>query len=239
MHAKRYCQRVVLFAGAALAVIALFNLLVDPFDAYPAVHLKTFDRFRGGVFTRLARAEMVRSGKWDMIILGTSRPKGGMPAEHQAFATNQVCNLSVDAAHMREIEIAFNYTRARNPLRRVLLCADMTMSRPPGASEGEFLESRFNPDLSVFEYHCKNLVGAAATDQAFKLLGRRFAKRPPPKGQRNGFHVRSLARGMEQRGLFERTLRSLAYNYSMRKPTPEGMEALRRIIATCRKENIE
>jgi hypothetical protein len=187
MATKRYCQLVVASAVAALALIALFNVLVDPFGAYPAIHLKTFDPFRGSVFTRLARAEMARSGKWEMVILGTSRPKGGMPAGHPAFASNHVCNLSLDAAHMNEIETIFHYTRVRNPLRRVLLCLDMTISRPPGPLVAEFLESRFNPKLSMFEYHCKNVIGAAATDESFKFLVRRMARRFSTRGSARWF----------------------------------------------------
>ena len=128
MNTKRYCILTVAIVGAALAVVSAFNLLVDPLGVYPRAHLKAFDSLRGTLFTRQARAELVRRGDWDMMIFGTSRAKAGMPAQHPAFATNHVCNLSVDGARMTEAAAMFDYARARNPLRRVVLCLDFVCS---------------------------------------------------------------------------------------------------------------
>ncbi len=229
----------VLIACTALSGVAVFNLLVDPFGVYPGVHLKGFDRFREGIFNRTARAELTHRGDWDMMIFGTSRPKAGMPAQHPAFATNRVCNLSVDAARMSEAAAMFDYARARNPVRRVLLCLDFALSRYSLIDKSDFAESRFNPKLSLFEYHCKNLLGGNASDRSWEFVLDYVRKQFPPERQRNGFFIHGVKPGAKQRALFEKVLRSLSYGYAVQRTTAEEMEAFRHMLAVCRENKIE
>jgi hypothetical protein len=239
MSAKRYCTVIVVALVTALAAVAVFNLLVDPFRIYPRAHLKAFDPFRDSIFNRVARAELVRRGGWDMMIFGTSRPKGGMPAEHPAFATNHVCNLSVDAARMSEVARTFDYARARNPVRRVVLCLDFALSRETLVDPSDFAQSRFNPELSLFEYHCKSLLGGNATDYSWEFLLDLVRKKFPAEKQRDGFFVHGLKPGARQRALFEKVVRTLSYGYAVQRISVEEMASLRRMLGACRENNIE
>src|SRR5687767_8584389 len=238
MTPKRYCQVTLLVACVALATVGGFNLLVDPFGVYPQVHLKAFDPLRDSLSSRRARAEMLRRGNWDMMIFGTSRPKGGMPAEHPAFASNNVCNMSVDAARMSEVAVMFDYARRYNRIRHVVLCLDFALSRYSAIDPSDFAESRFNPELSVFNYHCKNLIGADVTDRSFEFLLNLLRRKLPPEGERNGFQVRSLKPDASHRALFQKVLRSLAYSYAVQRAAPEEMQAFRHVLAVCRDNNI-
>jgi len=238
MDAKRYCKFVVLVAVAALSVVAVFNLLVDPLGAYPGIGLKMLQPHRDSHFGRVARAELARRGHWQMAILGTSRPKAGMPAEHPVFATNRACNLAVDAARMTEAAAMFEFTRAGNPLRHVLLCLDLAMFRDSTFYQFDFGESRFDTNLVLFEYHCKNILGANISDQSLEAFMDVVRGRKPPPGERDGFHVRNLSPGTSQRALFNRSLRALAYGYAVQHPAPREMEALRAVIASSRDHGI-
>lgn len=239
MDLRRYGKMVVLGVLAALLGVAAFNVLIDPFRAYPQVHLQTFDRLRGSLFSRIARAELTRRGDWDAIILGTSRPKAGMPSAHPAFATNHICNLAVDAALMSESEIIFNYTRARNPLKRVVLCLDFALMRQQKVDPSDFAESRFNPGLSLFDYHCKNILGGRALDRSFEFFHLQLRGKLPPEGERDGFNVRSLKPGASQRNSFEKTMRSLSYSYYVVRLEAKEVESFRRLLRTARTNNIE
>ncbi|HWN97513.1 MAG TPA: hypothetical protein VNT99_20960 [Methylomirabilota bacterium] len=239
MNAKRYCTLTILIAGVALGVVAGFNLLLDPFGVYPRVHLKAFDHFRESIFNRTARAELTHRGDWNMMILGTSRPKAGMPAQHPTFGTNRVCNLSVDAARMSEAAAIFDYARVRNPVRRVLLCLDFALSRYSLIDKSDFAESRFNPKLSLFDYHCKNMLGGNASDRSWEFLMDYVRKQFPPAGQRNGFFVHGVKPGARQRALFEKVFRSLSYGYAVQRASDEEMAAFRHMLAVCRENNIE
>jgi hypothetical protein len=239
MIPKRFCQISIGLTIVGLAVVGAINLVVDPFGAYPNADSKKFERFRATIATRVARAELARTGKWDMAILGTSRPQTGLPAGHPAFKTNHVCNLSVTGPRMEEIAAIFEYARAHNHLRRVLLCLDLTLSRPGGDGETDFSESRFNPRLSLFQYHCKNLFGSDARDYSWTFARREFASDFPSDAERDGFQVRTLAAGLEQRALFERVLRSLAHTYAANRIPAEEWAALRRVLRACHQNNIE
>lgn len=239
MDAKRYCKWVVGGTLAVLFGVVLFNVLVDPYRVYPQVHLKIFDRLRDSIFSRVARAELVRRGDWDMIILGTSRPKAGMPSRHPAFATNRICNLSVDAALMSESEIIFNYTRARNPIRRVVLCLDFALMRPQKVDPTDFSESRFNPQLSLFDYHAKHLLGAKTLDRSFEFFRSQLRGKMPPENERDGFNMRSLKASTVQRTSFDKVLNSLAFGYTVLRAQPSEMESFRRLIRTTQAEDIE
>jgi hypothetical protein len=239
MAPKRYCHIILLVALVLLGLVALFNALVDPLDAYPRFHSKTFDRSRGRQTGRVARAELARKGIWEMAIYGTSRPKAGMPADHPAFATNHVCNLAVDAARMSEARAMFDYTRRHNPLRRVLLCLDFAMFRASTFYRFDFDDSRFNPKLSLFEYHCKNLIGADAASHSLDLAQDRARNIFPPEGSRDGFHVRTLRPGTSQRALFDKSLRALAFGYASQRIATNEMQGLRDVLAACHKHNLQ
>ncbi len=224
---------------AALLIVAAFNVLIDPYRAYPRLHLPGFDRWRDGLSSRVARAELVRRGDWDTILLGTSRPKVGLPAGHAAFATNRACNLAVDAALMSEAEIIFDYTRARNPLRRVVLGLDFALFRPQKVNETDFAQSRFNDRLSPFDYHTRHLLGAKALDRSFEFLLLRLRGRLPPAAERDGFQIRTLRAGVSQRALFDKQLRLLAYGYVVQGVDRSEMAALRRLVRTAQAQGME
>src|SRR5436190_9601064 len=230
MNARRFCKIVLLVALPALLLIALFNLLVDPIGAYPGIGLKGYERFRATQFSRVARAELARRGDWEMAILGTSRPKVGMPAGHALFTNQHACNLAVDAARMSEAAVEFEYTRTRNPLRRVLLCLDFAMFRGSTLFNFGLPESRFNPDLSLLDYHCKNLIGSGATDQSYGFAIDLLRKKFPPPAQRNGFAVRVPKADASQRVLFAKTLRSLANGNAMQVVDTNEMQSLRDVL---------
>jgi hypothetical protein len=239
MGPKRYCKAVLLIALVTLACVSLFNLLIDPIGAYPRVHLESFEPQRAAKFDRVPRAELARRGTWEVAVLGTSRPKIGMPVDHPVFASQRTCNLAVDAARMSEVTSILEYTSARNPVRRILLCLDFPMFRDAGHRRVDFPDSRFNPDLSLFDYHCRNLIGAGATDSSVDFLVDRISGNLPPAEQRNGFAVRPLKAGLSQHALFEKTLRSLAYGEAAQQVATNEMEALRDALKFSRAQGLD
>jgi hypothetical protein len=236
---KTYCRSILLLVLVALAFIATFNMAIDPLGAYPSVHAKAFEPQRATHFSRTARGELARRGVWQIAVFGTSRPKAGMPLHHPAFATNRVCNLAVDATRMSETTAMLEYTARRNPLRHVLLCLDLAMFRASTFFTEDFAESRFNTNTSLFEYHCRGLIGANTIDQSCSAVLDVLRGQVPPEGERNGFHVRALKSGASHRALFEKTLRSLAYGYAAQTAASGEMQALRRAVEMCRERQID
>ena len=57
-----YLRLCVGFIGLALALLALFNLAVDPLGAYPFSALKIFQPYRGRFTSRAGKSEAVAHG---------------------------------------------------------------------------------------------------------------------------------------------------------------------------------
>lgn len=239
MTPKLYCHRLLWLALLGLGAVAAFNLLVDPIGAYRAFSLRRFSAFRQTLFTRTSRAELARRGPWDMIVLGTSRPKAGLPALHPAFATNRVCNLAIDGGRMSEAVAILEFARAHQPLRRVALFLDFVMFSSTNLYRHDFAQSRFNPRLARFEYHCRNLVGADMTAHSWQFLVKSLHHFQPPPGETNGFYVHAIRARTSQRDLFERVLASHAAAYAAMRAAPVQMDQLRHVLRVCREANID
>lgn len=235
-------QFVLLLLGlafGAMGVVGGFNLLVDSRGAYPRAHLQTFEPLRYLDQDRVAKAELARRGDWQTIILGSSRAKAGLPARHPSLAANPTCNLSVDAARIGELAAIFEYSRRHNRLEHVLLCLDFYMFSKGPEWVLDFPESRFNPDLNLFQYHCKALFSEGALERNRDTLKRWFKRYEPSPQNRNGFLETSLPRGESQRAVFDRTLRTMGEGYSTQVLDETTLECLRRIVRGCREDGID
>src|ERR1051325_3711436 len=103
----------------------------------------------------------------------------------------------------------------------------------------DFAESRFNTDVSLFEYHCKNLVGANATSLSWGFVIDQWRGEARPANERNGFHVRDLKPGASQRVLFEKLLRTLAYGNAVLTVSTNEMAALQHVLEGARTQSLQ
>ncbi len=224
---------------AGLTGIAVFNILIDPSGAYPGLHLKTFEPFRYLNDDLPHKAEMARRGDWETIILGSSRAKAGLPATHPVLTTNQTCNLGVDGARFAELARAFEFARAHNPVKRVILCVDLYVFSADSRWMGEFSESQFNPHLDRFSYYCKQLLGRASTDDSWSALRRKLRHDiPSPQSQRGFFH-HDIGADVSQRDLFDRVLHFMWGAYKIQSVDPAQIELFRQFVRECRDANID
>jgi hypothetical protein len=235
---KKFVLIAVAAMVAALAGVAGFNALIDPLGAYPGVHLEVFEHLRYLRHDRVAKAEMARRGDWEVIVLGSSRAKAGIPAAHPHLATNRTCNLSVDAIRFSELASIFDYARKQNPLKEVVLCLDFYMFSKGPVWLLDFPESRFNPAFDVFLYHCKRLLAEESVRGSWEVLKQRVKGFEPPMQSRLGYFEAKMDEGTVQREVFDRTLRLMGAGYSTQRVDDRHMEKLRGLLRVCRDENI-
>jgi len=236
---KRFTMVWLLATIAALAVVAAFNVLVDPSGGFPGLHLKTFEPLRYLEMDRVAKGELARHGGWQVIILGSSRSKAGLPATHPFLVTNRTCNLSLDGAKLPELAAALDYALKHNPLKHVALFLDLQMfSQGPGWVL-DFPESRFNPHFNRFAYYCKQLLGRDSTDRAWTTMRRHFRGYNPPVQARNGFYEHKLNAGTSQRELFDRVMRIMGAGYSRQTVDPADLELFRHVVRECRDHHVD
>ena len=232
---KRFVTRWLMLTVAGLIGLAWFNVLLDPSGAYPGLHLKSVESLRYLEHDRVHKAEMARRGDWQVIILGSSRSKAGLPAAHPFLATNQTCNLSLDGAKFPEMAMIFDFARQHNPLKHVILCLDFYMFLQGPAWILEFPESRFNPRFDRFQYYCKQLIGRASTDLSWAVIGQTLRHYRPVPQDTHGFYNHSIGARTCQRELFNRTL----HGYENSQVDPSRLELFRQMVRVCRDQKID
>ena len=236
---RRFVKVWLLATVMALLAVALFNVLVDPAGAYPRWHLATFQPLRYLIHDRVHKAEMARQGDWEIIILGSSRAKAGFPATHPFLSTNRTCNLSLDGVKFPELVSVFQYARQHNRLKHVILCLDLYMFAPGARWAEDYLDSRFNPEFDPLKYYGKQLLGRAATGEAWDTVRQKLKHYLPPPQARHGFYQTSLGPGTSQRDLFGRVLRIMGSGYRRQTVDPSFMALFHDLVRTCRDQHID
>jgi hypothetical protein len=224
-----------------LGLLALFNLAVDPLGAYPLTALKIFQSYRGRFTTRAGKAEAVAHGNYDLILLGTSRVELGMPATHPTYGADRVYNLALAGTSLPELDAALDLALRRNHLKRVIFGVDFLLFTDRRASRPDFENSRFNPQLNVFEYHARNLFDWDATVRSWSLV-ERFKHRRPPSAAERGFVPRALPPRLSQRTVFARRIHEFLVNpetYGDYHYSAERMKELHGIIRRCRSAGVD
>ena len=232
------------FAGITVAglvsVIAL-NLLVDPLGAYPQVSLKAFEPYRRQWMSRPAKAEMLLRQRGEVVLLGTSRIQAGIPVEHPAYGTTNVLNLGLAGTTLPEVAAVLEFALRHQPPRLVLLGTDFFLFSDVRGLGTDFDNSRFNPGLQSFDYHCKNALGSQMSADSWMMLRQRLRDESPPEAGR-GFLSKTLRPGASQRDSFVRGVRRFltepevygAYHYSTQR-----LDVFRRMLRRCRQEKVE
>lgn len=236
---KKYLGRTLGLTALAMALVAVLNMLIDPPGAYPRVNLKSFEGLRYLQQPRVFKAELARRGGWRIAIIGSSRAKGSMPRLYPFFATNETCNLSVDAARVPELKAIFDYVRQTSELEHVFLCLDFYMFAPGTASILDFSESRFNPRFNRFAYHCKRLLSKSSLDDTWETIRKKRAGHVPDPQETHGFLKLTLPRVLSQRVLFGNTLKIMAEGYARHRYEPRNLELVSEIAAACRERRIQ
>lgn len=226
---------------AGLAGVVALNLLVDPFGAYPFAALKKLQPYRSGVATRESKAELAARGTFDTLVLGSSRMRVGLPTDHPAYGSTNVCNLGLSGTTLAETGGALDFALKKNPARRVLLGADFHMFSESRGVDPTYEVSRFNPRLDLLEYHGRNLLGARALGEAWPLFKDWMRGRPPLVGDR-GSVPKYLPERASQREAFAKRLRT-----SLVAAGAEGsfvrsadrLETFRQMVRQCRRDGVE
>jgi hypothetical protein len=236
---KRFASYWLCATVVPLVTVAVFNVLVDSSGAFLSLHLKSFEPLRYLTQDRVHKAELVRRGGWETIILGSSRPKAAFSATHPLFATNQTCNLGLDAPKFPEVAMAFDYARQHNHLKHVILCLDLYTFAKGAPWILDFPESRFYPKVDIVEYYCKRLFGRPATQESWKTFRQWWSHFVPSPQSRYGFFDHNLPAGMSQRQLFDTVLRMMRAGDAHEKVDWSNLDLFRHIVRVCRDEHID
>src|SRR3954464_13853160 len=94
----RYLKICLLSCFAPLALIAAFNLLVDPYNIYRIVRSPALDAAKldcNFLLSRVAKAEMLHNSDCEVLVLGSSRVELGIDPRCPAWGSDNVYNLGI------------------------------------------------------------------------------------------------------------------------------------------------
>jgi len=127
--AGHYLRLVALFGLTLVALLAAFNLFVDPYGNFDVPRISGVNARALG-FNRqplLAKSLAISRVQPASIILGNSRPESAYDPAHPGFAARPTYNLAVGGAGLGQIRRYFLEALSTGHLRQVLLATDLSM----------------------------------------------------------------------------------------------------------------
>lgn len=166
--------------AAALLVMGVFNLLIDPYRAYRLVSLPVVDAHKDYGSSRIIKAEMIHHGPWDVILIGSSRVEVGFDPDSPLWEGKRVYNGGMPGAYFAELADAVEFAaRDARPRMLVLMLDFFGFSEFPAPYHEEFFKSRLNPNLNLLSYHQDNCLTLFSTDRSFSALYNTLRRKPP------------------------------------------------------------
>lgn len=164
---RTYCRTMILTMGLLGGVIALVNWLVDPCHVYRHSVSEYFRPFKRRIIHRVAKAEIARREAHPVLLLGDSQVAAGFDADHPALTRlGSVYNLSMAASSLYEqtrmLDLVLENTKSTPKLLIWGISAEFVMCDRNPKTEFDFDSSLLNPQLSITEYHLRNLLSIDA-----------------------------------------------------------------------------
>jgi hypothetical protein len=178
MVAERFVRVFLAVLVAALAAIAGGNLALDPYRAYRLVDIEALRPYRDKGVSRIAKAEILEHERCEVAIVGTSRAQIALDPAHPAWGA-PACNLALTGMGAGELGFVLARLRRQPETRRWVIALDFASFGRGNAPHDDFARSRFDPELSAFDYHAGLLLGGATTDASWQMLRDWWKRRPP------------------------------------------------------------
>jgi len=142
MRYKNWSKTFLILAILSIAVVALLNLIIDPYNIYNT-NLNNLPKYRQDNKIRFVKAIKLQDIKPASIILGTSRADYGYNPDHPYFKKPSY-NLAVNNATMYEAKLLFKQAIKRGNLKHVLIELDYIMFNAPKQKVINGLNSYFS-----------------------------------------------------------------------------------------------
>ena len=237
---RRYLIVAAVAAAAGLAAVAVLNVVIDPFGAYRLVPIAALDDFKAEAGGRIGKAETLRRGHWDVVVLGSSRAQVGVNPYDRLWGQSMVANAALGGTNIYETVRVLKYTLQVCRPRQVIFLLDFVMFDGNRKCHPTFTQSRFNDDRGLVEYHVGNLLGAHATFASWQVLVD-WARRNPTRYDDRGHVIRYggwLTTPARER--FERTMRQFVRDRYRGFAYSSGrVEDFREIVRQCTACDIE
>ena len=142
----RYLAWLAGFVFTGLAGVLAINIVVDPFGILGLVNVSGFnaektERFQGGA--RVERSLRLWLGRYDTIILGTSRAMYGLDPSRPALRPFRAYNAGLGGTSMSEVYRVGRFALEHQRARRMIVGLDLFMFNSRRGVRGDFAVSGF------------------------------------------------------------------------------------------------
>ncbi|MGC9502625.1 hypothetical protein [Baaleninema sp.] len=243
---RAYVRKYLGFAATGFFGLACFNLVVDPQHLFRVVKIDQFNREKYQVaepVLRTVKSLDLEGGKYDALILGTSRTHNGIDPLHPVFDGASAYNAALEGSHIYEIRDVLKFALEHQDLETVILGLDMgsfSVNWTPGE---DFSKSRF-VDRNVYLSYLDRLISRHTTIDSLKTIAKNAIDYEQDIIETDRGFKKRQAKSIDSRQLFREEL-----NYSLARVeetdlsvpafSEDTLEVLREIIADCREHNIE
>ncbi|MEZ6065203.1 MAG: hypothetical protein R3B90_05735 [Planctomycetaceae bacterium] len=174
---SRYLRQFALCFAAYLASVAAMNLFVDPNGVFGLYESESFTRYKAQSLERIAKAEEANRGRADVLLLGDSRVMIGLDPRHPALTRHgRVENLAVAGGSLfegwRMLESAMEVRPPKLVVWGIEPEAMRSLLRP--RLDARARTCRIDPDLDLFGYYRKQLIGLPTTRESIRTVRRRL-----------------------------------------------------------------
>lgn len=238
----RYLSFFFGLSATSLLTLAAFNLLVDPYNIYGVIKSPAMDAAKlecNLLLSRVAKAEMLRNNRCEVLVLGSSRAEVGIDPRCSAWNCDEVYNLGLSATCIDEAAQVCRYAIHHQPLKRIVLLADFD-NFADNDHRPKLEETRCNEQKDAVEYHLSKLFGIKTAKSSLIAL-RRYYRGPATTTwtfDRGYLCIPSQTGDYRQK--FDLLTRQFMQQLYMRYVySGRSMQPFAQIVADCRQANVE
>jgi hypothetical protein len=228
-----------------MAVFGIVNTRVNPLGVTPTPWTDTTFRDYRPIYRsqRTAKPGLIRSEKWDAVMMGSSRVDIALDPSNPHWGDLRVANLAFSAGSLPESAAMFKYAADRQNLQLAIVGVDLydlTVDYNVGATAG-FTESPLNDKADPVERELRYIFGYNSVQASFNAIVDR-SKKHLPEYTANGHRLRhkpsvDLRHKLETDSI-PHAIRFIRQRKADHGLVPAKLQAFREILETAKQKKL-
>lgn len=176
MTQKSYTTLLATTLAFALAFVALFNWLIDPYDIFNSPTIKNTTEIKPKAVTQamLHKAYHLEDHSYDGLLLGNSRVYRGIDPNSAHLKNHKFYNLGIRSAHPIHMWHYLLHGNHNNKIKSVIMGLDYNIDTPSGEARADFVVDRlhsgnYQPHQKFIDFRDSLLSSSAFSDSLSTL----------------------------------------------------------------------
>lgn len=245
--ARSYLRAMAWGALGAAALVAGINWFVDPLSIHDSPRIEGVNALKPALKTRsrIFKTITVANGRWDALIVGTSRAETGFDPGHPYFGGMRCFNAALGGQTYEESFALVRAASGAGNVRRVVAVLDFPVANAYYEGPSDYTLENYRPwrkaalalSLATLDQSARTLAGqderALAQEHALWMPNGRFVFPPSPRGPR------AAALASESAYLRGTYFRGPMFRFALATPSARPIDDVRRLIALSHERGID